>query len=163
MISNNFILFNLYIGFVFVFLVLLNIFLMNYVIDIFYNEIKLNQLNRIIELQEIDIYKLINIYIKKKKWLICISLLELYFNLNIFSQQNIIKYLAYCYEENNCFSLALYYYQVYLSINSNDINILQKILLIYKKIDNYELLNITAKNILKLDSNNLLAQKYLSI
>ena len=145
MISNNIILFNLYIGFIFIFLILLSIFLSNYIVKIFYLLIKNNQFIDIIKLQKKDIYVLIDNYIKQKKWLLCISLLELCNNLNFLDQWFINQYLAYSYEQLNHFSISIYYYKISLDINPNNLVILQKLLFIYKMLDDYKSLEYIAK------------------
>lgn len=81
--------------------------------------------------------------------------------MHLLDKNKINEILGYCYEELNYFDIAEYYYYKSLSYDSTNIEVLSKLLFIYKKLSkNDQIINICNK-LLNIDPQNKLAKKYL--
>nr|YP_009773953.1 conserved hypothetical plastid protein [Caulacanthus okamurae]QIZ74570.1 conserved hypothetical plastid protein [Caulacanthus okamurae] len=98
-------------------------------------------------------------YIRQKKWLTCIKILEKNIALQKKSTTKYYNILGFCYYYINEYQLSEYYYEQVLKQKPNNISILYKLAKVYllNKKDK-DAKNIYQK-ILKLDKNNNIAKK----
>nr|ARW60104.1 hypothetical protein [Laurencieae sp.] len=163
--SNNILLFRLYIIFALLFLVPISLFVTLQL----YSLIKANKMvyNLVNYLPgdmafAIDnkVYNnLVDLYLTRKKFFLCISLAELYLFLSPLQKDLIYISLAYCYQKNCFFYVAEYYYLKALSISPNSVLILVNLRKIYKNIGNYDRESFINNHIKRLDSN-IISSKY---
>nr|YP_009395898.1 hypothetical protein [Dasya naccarioides]ARW65084.1 hypothetical protein [Dasya naccarioides] len=139
--SNNFILFYLYLLMILLFLSILSylisieLFYLFYII--FFTKINYN-------LSQVDketFIHFVNLYTKRKEWLLFISMLEFYLNKKRFDPVTIYNNLGYCYSSLYYFQIAEYYYCNALLIDKNSMLTLQNLSQLYKKFSNDNKLN----------------------
>jgi len=131
--NNNLVLFYIYIIIILLFLIPLFYLVSKELFQIFYilyfNLIKKN----ILKIKENQFYYLIILYIKRNQWFICISMLEALLK-NKLQKKTVFIFmdLAYCYEKLYYLEIAEYYYLKVLSYAPSNIDILNKLSVIYK-------------------------------
>nr|YP_009397132.1 hypothetical protein [Thuretia quercifolia]ARW66318.1 hypothetical protein [Thuretia quercifolia] len=83
-------------------------------------------------LNEYQLKQKINYYLSRKQLFVCISMLEFFYESNIFTNFIIFTYLGYFYESLSYFQIAEYYYLNLLSYSQSDLLILNKLANLYK-------------------------------
>lgn len=108
-----------------------------------------------------DILNLAEIYIRQKKWLSCILLIESYNEKNQDNNYTCYNCIGFCYYQLQIYELAKYNYSKALENNQQDINSLFTLAELYKITKNINKAIKTYKKILVIDKNNKKAQRKL--
>lgn len=130
--NNNVLLFYIYIIITLIFLVPLfylisvELFQILYIIYFHINR------QKNMKITDNQINYIINLYIKRNQWFLCISMLEsLYKNTIQYDYVTISIYLAYCYEKLNYMEIAKFYYLQVLSYSPSNIKALSRLAFFY--------------------------------
>lgn len=160
----NLLVFNLYIIIILIFLVIIGFFLSLDLLNIVYANLYLSYNISLQKVDNLNINQLqfyINAYIKKKNWFLCISMLEFYQDSNILEKSQILGYIAYCYKQMFYWEISQYYYLQALIYSPESIIILQQLADLYNILSNKKQAREMYERIISIDSNNILANKYL--
>lgn len=117
----------------------------------------LNKTNKIYH-----ILNLAEIYIKQKKWLTCILLLESN-KKHILNKDQYYNSIAFCYYKIKLYNLAQFYYKKSIEQNNKDLNSLLSIAKIYEITKNTKKAISTYTKILDIDYKNETAKKQIKI
>lgn len=163
----NILLFRVYMIIAFSFLILLCVFIsfelwqlfkVNIILKLYLNKINL------IDFSEDEFNILVSAYIKREKWLIVISLLELFYSSNVFNLVNIGNSLAYCYQKLSYFNIAEYYYLQVLFKYPSNLDTLINLAKLYeissnsnKALNIYHRISILDKNYIIPDNYNVIS------
>nr|YP_009398582.1 hypothetical protein [Kuetzingia canaliculata]ARW67768.1 hypothetical protein [Kuetzingia canaliculata] len=87
----------------------------------------------------------------RKQWFLCISWVELSFNLNFINKNIFYNCLSYCYQENGFLYIAEYYALKALAMSPSDLIILNSLATIYKQLGQLSKLENISNKISMLD------------
>lgn len=111
--------------------------------------------------QEDTVLKLVQIYMKQKRWLSCILILEK----NIKDKSKLIinfyNSIGFCYYYLKIYSLSEYFYEQAIRKKNNDTTILCNLAQVYTKNNKYQQAIKIYQAVLRLESNNKVAQQQL--
>lgn len=154
--TNNILLFRLYVIFALLFLIPLSfvitqqtyVLIKNYVFILYLLFFSNQKVKNIIS-KKFYAY-IFDFYVIRKQFFVCISLAEL--SLVFFPQNKFSTYtsLAYCYQKNKFFYVAEYYYLKSLAIMPNDITILNSLIELYKNLRDPDKVSFISKQIKQL-------------
>ena len=160
--SDNIIIFRFYLVVAIIFLMPICLIITNECFVVFFYYTALIKCVNKKNINDIDtnyILTLFRYYVKRKKWLYCILMLESYKNLDRLGCYNL---LGICYQKIDSYAIAKYYYLMAFSKDSENILVLQNLAGIYKLIGEESNLKKICHLILDLDSENIIASKYLN-
>nr|YP_009397344.1 hypothetical protein [Dasyclonium flaccidum]ARW66530.1 hypothetical protein [Dasyclonium flaccidum] len=99
-------------------------------------------------------------YVISKQWLLCISMIELFYLSDIIKSDLAFISLAYCYRNINCLEIAEYYYLITLSYVPNDISLLKNLASVYDQLGQYDKAINVYRDVIKLSKEESIPDFY---
>nr|YP_009397753.1 hypothetical protein [Sonderella linearis]ARW66939.1 hypothetical protein [Sonderella linearis] len=115
-----------------------------------------------INLDKNNYLRILNVYIDRKKWLLCISFLEVSSLFNVIAMDINLMYLAYCYRNLNYYNIAEYYYLKAIFYSPCNIIILSNLASMYNLLGRKNDAINLYRQIYSLDSSYSIPENYIS-
>nr|YP_009394031.1 hypothetical protein [Rhodomela confervoides]ARW62593.1 hypothetical protein [Rhodomela confervoides] len=140
--NSNIFLFRLYVCFALCFLLPVSFFLTGQLYSFVQTYLQLKLCSKLVKekssLDQTLYTELLDLYINRDDWFLCISISELLLEFSLMNNDQIYSSLAYCYQKNSFLDIAEYYYLKALSFSPSNIPILLRLIDVYNQLGSKE-------------------------